>query len=405
MNPKPNLFINAPAAVCSPLTIDLTSAAVTATSNLEGGVLSYFSNSAVTNLYATPTVANSGTYYILATTAQNCTDTAQVNVIVNSLPVIDVKLPSDICYDGGNVNIEVVPNGGTLSGTGVTTEQFNPKDGGLVIDQSSYVYYEYRDGNNCTNKDSTLVILRIEPVVTPMYSDTSICVEEEVTLSATSDIAADLEWNYYNSRIGSGNSVQVNNGGVYTVKATTAYCASQVEIVNVTVLNPSVEASIEPGNPIKEGEFAQLNILNFNSEYTYQWKNEETGEEFFGANWVVSPKKSTEFSLEAFLKHCSTSVNLELEVRPLINIPNVFTPNGDGEGDSWIIEGLNEYPFATVRIYNRWGLEMYQTNGGYEEPWDGMHNGNPVPDGTYYYVINLIDGSNDSFAGNVIIIR
>lgn len=86
-------------------------------------------------------------------------------------------------------------------------------------------------------------------------------------------------------------------------------------------------------------------------------------------------------------------------------IPTLITPNQDGKNDAFIIEGLNDtYPNCQVTIVNRWGGIVFKSNG-YENPWNGMHKGKPVQTGTYYYVIELNDGSNKSLNGPISVIR
>ncbi|MNE56350.1 hypothetical protein D3C80_1512510 [compost metagenome] len=68
-----------------------------------------------------------------------------------------------------------------------------------------------------------------------------------------------------------------------------------------------------------------------------------------------------------------------------MEIPNVFTPNGDGMNDNWVIEGIEDYPYMEVYIYDRYGSKLYYTKG-YNKPWDGVLNGKNLPAGTYYYV-------------------
>ncbi len=80
-----------------------------------------------------------------------------------------------------------------------------------------------------------------------------------------------------------------------------------------------------------------------------------------------------------------------------LSIPNVFTPNGDGENDIFLIQGVSRFRTAEVTITNRWGNVVFRsdnfqnTNG-----WDGrdMKTGQMVSDGTYFYIIRL-RGSND----------
>jgi gliding motility-associated-like protein len=82
-------------------------------------------------------------------------------------------------------------------------------------------------------------------------------------------------------------------------------------------------------------------------------------------------------------------------------IPNVFTPNGDGSFDTFIITGLEEYDSAEVIILNRWGNEVYR-NSDYNNNWDGYG----LNEGTYYYLINLVkDGKRNVYKGWLLLKR
>ncbi len=87
----------------------------------------------------------------------------------------------------------------------------------------------------------------------------------------------------------------------------------------------------------------------------------------------------------------------------MISVPNAFTPNGDGINDTWDIKYLNTFPNCTVAVFNRWGQNVYSSNG-YGIPWDGSFKGTLLPTGTYYYLINLRNGL-DVLSGYVAIIR
>ncbi|WP_108245300.1 T9SS type B sorting domain-containing protein [Muricauda brasiliensis] len=78
---------------------------------------------------------------------------------------------------------------------------------------------------------------------------------------------------------------------------------------------------------------------------------------------------------------------------------NEFSPNGDGVNDYFKIDCLGRYPNNTLQVYNRWGNIVYQTKS-YKNDWDGTPNGramvqpeDQLPVGTYYYVLDLGDGS------------
>ena len=85
-----------------------------------------------------------------------------------------------------------------------------------------------------------------------------------------------------------------------------------------------------------------------------------------------------------------------------IKIPDVFTPNGDGINDEWIIENIDMFPEATVYVFNRWGQMMYKGTGN-DEPWDGRYRGHFVPAGTYLYIVDLYQRT-DAYKGTVTVI-
>jgi gliding motility-associated-like protein len=92
-----------------------------------------------------------------------------------------------------------------------------------------------------------------------------------------------------------------------------------------------------------------------------------------------------------------------------IKIMDAFTPNGDGFNERWMVTGASG-PSCTRRIdaavYNRYGNLVYR-NDNYQNNWDGTYKGNPLPDGTYYYVLKftLLNGKTIQKKGNVTILR
>ncbi|MDH3710664.1 MAG: Ig-like domain-containing protein, partial [Cyclobacteriaceae bacterium] len=95
-----------------------------------------------------------------------------------------------------------------------------------------------------------------------------------------------------------------------------------------------------------------------------------------------------------------------------LRIFNAFSPNGDGQNDVWEIQGIRRFPNNEVQIFNRWGNLVYKIRG-YDNTarvWRGQSNegiilgDKEVPDGSYFYVIDLGDGSK-AMSGFVVIHR
>ena len=80
----------------------------------------------------------------------------------------------------------------------------------------------------------------------------------------------------------------------------------------------------------------------------------------------------------------------------------VFTavsPNRDGVNDVFFISGIEEFPESRLQIYNRWGERVFQTIG-YDNDWAGTWKGNlELPDGSYFYCLELNDATNRVIQG------
>jgi gliding motility-associated-like protein len=106
----------------------------------------------------------------------------------------------------------------------------------------------------------------------------------------------------------------------------------------------------------------------------------------------------------------TATVVIDYIYQPLV-VSEGFSPNGDGNNDYWYIRSIENYPNNTLKVFDRWGLEVY--NGrNYDNAgvlWDGranrgMTSGNLLDQGTYFYTLDL--GNNTkTFSGYVVIIR
>jgi gliding motility-associated-like protein len=81
-----------------------------------------------------------------------------------------------------------------------------------------------------------------------------------------------------------------------------------------------------------------------------------------------------------------------------------FSPNGDGVNETFWIDGLDQFPNNDIQVYNRWGNLVHEQKR-YDNSWGGTWNGTDLPDGTYFYILNLNDEANTQYTGYVQIRR
>jgi len=101
---------------------------------------------------------------------------------------------------------------------------------------------------------------------------------------------------------------------------------------------------------------------------------------------------------------CASSDSVYVDIPILADvIPNVFTPNGDGINDFFEFGNLDRCENYLLRVFNRWGVEVYQSNQVPGERWDGRSfSGQALNTGVYFFVL---EGDGVDYRGAVTLIR
>jgi gliding motility-associated-like protein len=121
---------------------------------------------------------------------------------------------------------------------------------------------------------------------------------------------------------------------------------------------------------------------------------------------VASPLEDITYVLTVTSDQGCVSVDdIFVKVLKAPEVPNAFTPNGDGINDFWNIKYLESYVNASVRVFSRYGSMVYYSVKGYAQPWKGQMNGSDLPMGTYYYIIDPKTKGRKVISGSVTIIR
>ena len=163
--------------------------------------------------------------------------------------------------------------------------------------------------------------------------------------------------------------------------------------------------SLDPADAIIECGLENIDVeieasaTGGTSPYTFEWWN---GSIENPINLGLSPGNFSISLTDA--NNCFTDTSFNIATMSADCIPNVFTPNSDNINDTWNLEDTYLYNDSKVKIYGRFGKLIFQSVG-YNEKWDGKNDeGIDVPDGVYFYVIEIGNGFDD-IIGTVTILR
>ncbi len=203
------------------------------------------------------------------------------------------------------------------------------------------------------------------------------------------------------------------------IDATTRYTAIAVgcdgvetrDTATVTI-KPTVAVEIEGKDRLRLGERSVLRAVADNPAAELNWTE---GGELICSDCdevTVQPEEDEMYEVEAILEEgCGDVAQLQIRVEDAcvlrsLQIPNLLTPNGDGANDEFEIryEGLAEV--SLMRIFNRWGEVVFETER-LDEFWDGTFRGKPVNPGVYVYYLEGKCLNEEPFVeqGNVTVVR
>ncbi len=378
---------------------DQTVCAGTSVTLTGSGASTYtWDNGVVDNTAFNPTTTM--TYTVTGTTASGCTSTDQVTVTVNALPIVSAGLDQVICI-GESV---------TLSGAGASSYSWsNSVIDGVSFDPTSTNNYTVSgtDANGCIGTDIVLVTVNPLPIING-GADVTVCEGDMITLAG----AGGASYGWSGGGVDGQAFTPPLGSAVYTVTGTDANGCVNTDDVTVTVLVPpsaSIDADFQTGYPVLDVAFT-----NFSTDATsFVWSfgnNEIEQTTTTDGQFMSYPGIGTYIVvLTATNGVCADTDTLQIVVipfpDPILDIPNVFTPNGDGVNDHFTIDTQ----FAedmNILIFNRWGNQVAEINGLTEE-WDGKVDGKEATDGTYFFkfVVTGINGTELSGHGNVTLVR
>lgn len=314
-------------------------------------------------------------------------------VTVEVLPQIDYtfELDEQYCSDAASVDLSELiseSNGGVWMINGTEHSTFDPSLYGNSIVEITYV-----NSTGCGGSSTATTSVTESPVVWTSGNE-QVC-GLETTIEAGNSTGTG-HWAPLSNIELSANSgtqvIQAPDFGNYNVMWTAENdgCFSQETITLEFYDNPT-EAEAGNDQQLELTDRAELSA-NTPSTGVGTWYSNDNDLSFTDLHSPVTMVNQLKIGEnEVFWKisngACPESVSkVVIEVLPM-HVPNAFSPNGDGVNDLFRISGLDAVSPVDIKVWNRWGAEVF-TSKNYDNTWNGEHlNGNELPSDTYYYSI------------------
>lgn len=189
------------------------------------------------------------------------------------------------------------------------------------------------------------------------------------------------------------------------------------------LIENTTELILDYGEDVEIDYGETLNLFpttNFSLDtalYTWTWAQDTTLIfNNFSYNPIAQPVTTTTYNVSVSdANGCSVSdaITVRVDIDRDVFIPNIFSPNSDGTNDLFtVFGGIAVAQINTMQVFNRWGAQVYEVSTNYfplnpEFAWDGTHKGKPLAQGVYVYYIEIefVDGTTDTYRGDVTIVR
>jgi gliding motility-associated-like protein len=339
-----------------------------------------------------------GTYSVIVTDTSGCKDTTSGTVISDILPSPSANAGADtfLCEGGSlvlggnptttNATVQWAGDDAAHTAWLSSTTAFNPTVTIPDDTTGAFTYIVTASNTQCNRMDTVTVFSYPNPVpVIDTTGKTVFCAGQNVQLAVEGTYAKYL-WNTGSTAP----FINISQTGSYFVTVTDSNGCTAVSSVTQVSNNSPPVFSIFPDTSINYGDSVMLssNInLSAASIDSFTWYPQVNITCLTCTNPFVAPKSNQIYGLTVFSDGCVVSDSLLIAVILPDNffIPNVFSPNGDGNNDYFYIYSQAGVTVYTFQVYDRWGEKVH--DGTY--PWDGLYRGKPAPEGVYTYVLTL----------------
>ena len=378
-----------------------------------------YSGTGVSDSLFDPSIAGVGTHTITYTynDGNNCVDSAQVDITVlqnNPDPNVLTASYYEIC--NGNSTTISLDTSSSLSpgsvwvwyedacGTGdIIDTTYNSTNGITVSPSTTTNYYVRAEGGMCPPSNCIGVTVDVYTLSTHLDKFETLCGEATPSFNLSGGDPSGGEY----SGTGVANNVfypNVAGTGIHTITYTHTIgscIATDTETITISSSPIVIQSSIEQETCSEGGLMIHAHPMFGSGYYDFLWsdgslENPLTYAEAGYYNVLISDANDCYSLLDGIAVDSALTC---------IEMTNTFTPNNDGVNDTWNLDFSN-FSEVNLVIFNKWGSEIASFTD-LVFSWDGTYNGNDLPAGTYYYIIQLTEstGSLINQSGPITIIR
>ncbi|RYZ53794.1 MAG: T9SS type B sorting domain-containing protein [Sphingobacteriales bacterium] len=266
------------------------------------------------------------------------------------------------------------------------------------------------DSVGCT--DTAIHTLQADPFPEAGFdlSDSTLCEGQGILFTGhfTQTGLVQSEWQLGDGHETVGTNVlhAYDTAGAFTVSFSADYrrCPS-VSFTRIIDVHPFPSLNLGPDTflcPNGQPLYIRNHGAGFGSNAVWRWNTGDSSDGLLVRHPGI-------YNATVTLDGCSTSDSMEVYKDCYLDIPNAFTPNGDGVNDYFLPRQVLSKSLSgfSMQVFNRWGQIIFETSRIDGRGWDGRFNGTVQPDGVYIYLINAVfeDGASEQYKGNVTLLR
>nr|WP_321243379.1 T9SS type B sorting domain-containing protein [uncultured Psychroserpens sp.] len=391
----------------APLTIDFTVNDVTCSGNNDGvltinatggtGIIKYAISPQLDQFFETNIFENLApdTYTVIVQDELGCYEIFEFTINNPTqviLSIVPDSLFEETCEGEGNAEFSIDISGGTLPYS-VSLDDY---DGPYTTGSATQTEFDFtdlgggdhivfvRDSQGCETEWNITFppSVSFDPIVEIEYACVNNASVNTVTVIVDAESVDLSELDYALN----GGDYQTSNVFTNVVPGTDHFidvrhtngCIKTTELFSIDEFEPLsliLQEGDEPGE-----------VIAITTGGTGDYEYSLNGEDYGDTNVYIITEEGTYTVIVTDSSGCQATATIEIEILGPC-IPNWFTPDGDGNNDTWAPGCVEDYPNLTFDVFDRYGRKVGTYNVG--QFWDGRYNGTELPTGDYWYVVKL----------------